>query len=99
MPHDTCYTHTKRTCAMTKKLTLTVSDQVITAAKRYAHERETSVSSLVENYLQLITKNQLQPLVPKTSIAARFAGIGGRQLAAEEDPKAEWLDHLSEKHG
>jgi len=38
------------------KLTLSVSDQVVRRAKRYATERGTSVSSLVEGYLALVTR-------------------------------------------
>jgi len=38
------------------KLTLSVNDEVIRRAKRYAAERGTSVSGLVEGYLSLVTR-------------------------------------------
>jgi hypothetical protein len=38
------------------KLTLSVDDQVVARAKRFAAKRETSVSQLVERYLDLVSK-------------------------------------------
>tara|TARA_R110002124_G_scaffold287272_1_gene472169 strand:+ start:14951 stop:15232 length:282 start_codon:yes stop_codon:yes gene_type:complete len=40
---------------MKKKLTLTLDDKVIESAKNYAKKESVSVSSLVENYLKLVT--------------------------------------------
>lgn len=40
---------------MKKKLTLTLDDKVIENAKNYAKAESTSISSLVENYLRVIT--------------------------------------------
>jgi hypothetical protein len=37
------------------KLTLSVDDEVVERAKRFAAKRETSVSKLVERYLELVT--------------------------------------------
>jgi Family of unknown function (DUF6364) len=42
------------------KLTLSVDGQVVGRAKRFAEKRGTSVSQLVERYLQLLTR-PLQP--------------------------------------
>lgn len=40
---------------MTSKLTLSVNRSVVERAKRYAEKRGTSVSRLVEQYLDLVT--------------------------------------------
>ena len=40
---------------MTTKLTLTIDDAVISSAKKYAREKNTSLSGIVENYLKSIT--------------------------------------------
>lgn len=40
---------------VTKKLTLSVDDRVIRRAKRYAASRATSVSRIVEEYLDLLS--------------------------------------------
>ncbi|MEO9886057.1 MAG: DUF6364 family protein [Balneola sp.] len=45
---------------MKKKLTLTLDDKVIESAKSYAKEESISVSSLVENYLKLVTTSNLK---------------------------------------
>jgi hypothetical protein len=41
---------------MTTKLTLSVDSRVIVRAKRYAARRKTSVSKLVEQYLDLVSR-------------------------------------------
>ena len=43
---------------MTTKLTLSIDDQVIESAKKYAQEEGKSLSGLVENYLKSITASQ-----------------------------------------
>ena len=57
---------------MHAKLTLTVSPDVIAAAKVYAAEAGTSVSQLVEDYLSLLTA---RPVVTgETPVLARLRG-------------------------
>jgi hypothetical protein len=41
---------------MTTKLTLSVDPKVVVRAKRYAARRKTSVSKLVEGYLDLVSR-------------------------------------------
>lgn len=41
---------------MTTKLTLSVDSKVVVRAKRYAARRKTSVSRLVEEYLDLVSR-------------------------------------------
>src|SRR5688572_30324158 len=59
------------------KLTLSVDDEVIRRAKRYAAERATSVSRLVEQYLDLLSgrprraANQDPPILRMLRGAAR----------------------------
>lgn len=49
---------------MTTKLTLTINDDVIRAAKNYARIKEKSLSSLVENYLKsLATTVEKKPFL------------------------------------
>ena len=43
---------------MTTKLTLTIDDAVISAAKKYAGKKGRSLSAVVENYLKTITGSQ-----------------------------------------
>ena len=48
---------------MTKKLTLTMEDKVINAAKKYAQKQGKSLSHLVENYLKSVTANEPKEVV------------------------------------
>lgn len=41
-----------------KNITLTVQDEVLAAARRYASGRDTSVNALVREYLMLIAKRE-----------------------------------------
>jgi len=72
------------------KLTLSVDDSVIAAAKRYAKEHDTSVSRMVENYLRLWAQKPEggQP----GPITASLIGI-----AKGADPEG-YKRHLLEKH-
>ena len=57
---------------MNKKLTLSLDDQVIKKAKRYAKVHNISISQMVETYLgEVVDQNQ-----PKlTGVVAELAGI------------------------
>jgi Family of unknown function (DUF6364) len=46
---------------MTTKLTLTLDDQVIKGAKRYARAKGRSVSDLVESYFKSLTELNSEP--------------------------------------
>ena len=46
---------------MTTKLTLTIEDQVIKTAKRYARRKGKSLSGLVENYLRVLVQEESGP--------------------------------------
>lgn len=46
------------------KLTLSVDPKVVQQAKRYARARRTSVSCLVESYLQLLGRAGIEPDEP-----------------------------------
>lgn len=54
---------------MNTKLTLTIEETVIAKAKKYAKEKEKSLSDIIENYLKVITSevlksnNEVTPLV------------------------------------
>ena len=55
---------------MTTKLTLTIEEEVIRSAKKYAQKKGKSLSNLVENYLKSISSketdiNALSPKVTK----------------------------------
>jgi len=80
---------------MTTKLTLTIDDSVIDAAKAYARNSGKSLSGIVENYLKSIavvedTGTKLSPKVAKL--------LGAVKLPADFDYKKELGDALTEKY-
>ena len=80
---------------MDAKLTLKLDDNVIEKAKEYAKAKNTSLSALIENYLQKITsekkgKRKITPLVKSLS--------GIIDLPAEYDHKKDYADYLMRKY-
>ena len=79
---------------MSTKLTLTIDESVIERAKKYA--KENSLSSIVENYLKILTKDnpvhetELTPIVK--SLKGSFA------WNADFDYKKEIAKTLSDKY-
>ena len=81
---------------MNTKLTLTIDPSVVEKAKRFAGERGKSLSSIIENYLRILTtekgktENELTPIVKS---------LKGSFSAPEDfDYKEELLKQLEEKY-
>jgi hypothetical protein len=55
------------------KLTLSVDEAVVERAKRFAERRGTSLSALVERYLELLTRESAPPAQPP--VLGRLRGI------------------------
>ena len=82
---------------MNTKLTLTIEQSVIEKAKRYARNRERSLSDLIENYLKALTneddpktENELSPTLKSLK--------GSFKMPKDFDYKKELTDRLSEKY-
>lgn len=79
---------------MDTKLTLKLDQEIIEKAKTYALLNKTSLSKLIENYLQSITDktetNKITPLVKSLS--------GILDLPGNFDHKNAYKDHLSSKY-
>ena len=74
------------------KLTLSVEDDVIERAKTFAERRGTSVSALVERYLDLITQEPTLARDGQPPVLARLRGaLAGADV---EDHRR----HLERKH-
>ncbi len=72
---------------MKRKLTITVDEELIPVAKRYARSRGVSLSSLIEDFLRETTAERSQ------SFAARWRGKF--RPADRDDPR---YDALAEKY-
>jgi hypothetical protein len=80
---------------METKLTLRLNKNVIERAKQYAQLHKTSISRLVESYLDVVTKqskpeNEITPLVESLS--------GVMEVDINFDHKKEYTDYLIDKH-
>jgi len=75
-----------------KKLTLRLNKRVIEQAKKYAAQRNISVSELVETYFLKLEKEQE---LEHTPLVNQLTGI----LPSDIDVTQEYRDHLEEKYG
>ena len=80
---------------MDTKLTLKLNEDIIEKAKEFAKARKTSLSALIENYLQKLTsdkksKKEITPLVKSLS--------GIIHLPKDYGDKKDYTDYLSDKY-
>ena len=81
---------------MNTKLTLTIDQSVIERAKKYARQKERSLSDLIENYLKALTteeiskQNELSPTVKSLK--------GSFKMPKDFDYKKELSERLTEKY-
>lgn len=79
---------------MNKKLTLSLDATVIEKAKVYAEKTGRSLSGMVENYLDSLTKKEEQP-----EVSERLSRIAGKiKLPKDFDEKEELRKGLEEKY-
>jgi len=80
---------------MNAKLTLKLDDKVIDRAKKYAKKRNTSLSKMIESYLDSVTREdssgiEITPLVKNLS--------GVIKLPADYDHRKDYTDYLDQKY-
>ncbi len=81
---------------MNTKLTLKLDKAVIARAKRFAKAHHTSVSKMVEHYLDQITKQEEKEAEELTPLVQSLYGIA--YLPENADTKQGYYEHLLEKH-
>ncbi len=81
---------------MNTKLTLTIEQTVIEKAKKYAKDKERSLSNLIENYLKALTTESNQKEVELTPIVKSLKG--SFNAPKNFDYKKELTNRLSEKY-
>jgi hypothetical protein len=80
---------------MDTKLTIKLDDDVITRAKRYAKNRKTSLSKMIESYLDTVTK----PDSKKIKITPLVKSLSGViKLPVDYDYKKDYADYLTKKY-
>ncbi len=80
---------------MNAKLTLKLDNKVIDRAKKYAEKRNTSLSKMIESYLDSVTREdssgiEITPLVENLS--------GVIKLPADYDHRKDYTDYLDQKY-
>lgn len=80
---------------MDTKLTLKLNEDIIEKAKEYAKAKKTSLSDLIENYLQKLTddkksKKSITPLVKSLS--------GIISLPKDSTDKKDYIEYLTDKY-
>ena len=80
---------------MDTKLTIKLDYEVITRAKRYAKHRRTSLSRLIESYLDSVTKNESDD-IEITPLVKSLSGV--IKLPEDFDYKKDRTDYLIKKY-
>jgi len=82
---------------MNTKLTLTIEQEIIEKAKKYAKEKKRSLSDIIENYLKILTKEEekqdnklLSPVVESLK--------GSFKMPKNMDYKEELVKRLDKKY-
>lgn len=81
---------------MNTKLTLTIEQTVIEKAKKYAKDKERSLSNLIENYLKALTNESDANEIELTPIVKSLKG--SFTAPKNFDYKKELTNRLSEKY-
>lgn len=79
---------------MNTKLTLNIDDNIIEEAKLYAKDNSVSLSKLIENYLQSLTKKKSD----KAKISPLVQSLTGVISTESNDYKKEYSDYLAKKY-
>ncbi len=81
---------------MTTKLTLTIEQSVIEQAKKYAKDKERSLSDLIENYLKALISHTNEKDVALTPIVKSLKGSFNAPKST--DYKTELTKRLTDKY-
>lgn len=80
---------------MNSKLTLHLNKNIIESAKDYAKDNRTSLSKLIENYLNSLTRKD-QKKVKVSPLVESLTGIIPHE--AEEKNKEDYYEYLNKKY-
>lgn len=81
---------------MNTKLTLTIEERIIHRAKRYAKENGRSLSGIIENYLKMITQEEVKEDKEITPLVKSLRG--SFKAPKSFDYKKELTEKLTDKY-
>lgn len=87
----------KRQFIMSTKLTLTIEKKIIEKAKRYAKEKNRSLSDIIENYLKVLTMEERKRDEPDLNPIVKSLK-GSFKTSKKMDYKKEIKKRLEEKY-
>jgi len=79
---------------MDTKLTLKLDKSIIISAKKYAKEKNISLSKMIENYLQALIVNQVE----EGEISPLVESLSGVINNPNTDYKKDYTNYLSKKY-
>jgi len=79
---------------MNTKLTLKLDKSIIDRAKEYAKKKNTSLSKMIENYLQALTTKQVKEI----EISPLVESLSGVIKDPNTEYKEDYKNHLSKKY-
>lgn len=79
---------------MHTKLTLSLNENVIEQAKKYAKENNISLSRMIENYLKAITENKTK----KQKISPLVKSLTGVIKLQNDNYKKDYAEFLTQKY-
>jgi two-component SAPR family response regulator len=82
---------------MNKKLTLTIEQKIIQKAKKYAKDKNRSLSNIIENYLKILTKEEKAENLEKLNPVVKSLK-GSFKMSKNMDYKKELKKRLEEKY-
>jgi len=80
---------------MATKLTLSIDEKVIEKAKKISHQKGKSISKLVEEYLDSLSRKNES----KSSTVEKLSGILKNKVPANVDWKKEKKSYLKKRYG
>ena len=83
---------------MDSKLTLKLNEKVIERAKKYASIRELSLSRLIENYLDSITRDQSDDLEISPFVKSISSGKSIPADVNEKTSREDYIEYLDKKY-
>ena len=86
----------KKKSVVNTKLTLTIEEEIILRAKKYAKKNGRSLSAIIENYLKIITKEETKEKIEITPLVKSMRG--SFKTPKNYDYKKELSEGLSEKY-
>ncbi len=82
---------------MNTKLTLTIEEEIIHRAKKYAKDKNRSLSDIIENYLKILTKEDKEKQTKKLHPVVKSLK-GSFKMPKNMDYKKELRSRLEEKY-